>query len=106
MSRVFLAALCALLLPLAGCDIVPEREALAAQPPVQLAGPAPRRCPDCARIVAKREILPLVADTGALQVFEYTVRMADGSSRVFRETLPTSWRLHERLGFIDGSTQL
>jgi len=29
--------------------------------------------------------------------------MADGSSRVFQETLPTSWRLGERLTVIDGS---
>ncbi len=106
MSRPFLAVLCALLLPLAGCDLVPELDELAAQPPAQLSGPAARRCPHCGRIVAKREILPLVAVPGALQVFEYTARMADGSSRVFRETLPTSWRLHERLGVIDGSAQL
>jgi hypothetical protein len=44
-----------------------------------------------------------VADSRARQVFEYTVRMADGSSRVFQETLPTSWRLGERLTVIDGS---
>jgi hypothetical protein len=30
--------------------------------------------------------------------------MADGSSRVFQETLPTRWRLGERLVVIDGST--
>jgi hypothetical protein len=28
--------------------------------------------------------------------------MRDGSSSVFRETLPTSWRLGERLTVIDG----
>ena len=48
-------------------------------------------------------LLPLVADPRARKVFEYTARMADGSSRVFRETLPTSWRVGERLTVIDGS---
>jgi hypothetical protein len=97
MSRLLLTVLCALLLPLAGCDIVPELEELAAHPPAQLTGPAARRCPQCGWIVARREILPL-------QVFEYTARMGDGSTRIFQETLPTSWRLGERLTIIDGST--
>jgi hypothetical protein len=97
MSRLLLAALCALLLPLAGCDIAPELEEVALQP-TQLAGPAAPRCPHCGRIEARREILPL-------QVFEYTARMGDGSSRIFQETLPTSWRIGERLTIIDG-TQL
>jgi hypothetical protein len=96
MSRLLTAVLCALLLPLAGCDAVPELDEVVLQPPAQLAGPAARRCPHCAWIEARREILP--------QVFEYTARMADGSSRVFQETLPTSWRLGERLTVIDGST--
>jgi hypothetical protein len=38
-----------------------------------------------------------------LQVYEYTLRMADGSSSVFQETLPASWRLRERLMVIDGA---
>jgi len=99
MSRPFLAVLCALLLLLAGCDSVPELDEVALQPPPQLSGPAARRCPHCGWIEARREIVPL-------QVFEYTARMGDGSWRIFQETLPTSWRLGERLTIIDGSTQL
>jgi hypothetical protein len=96
MGRLLPAVLCALLLPLAGCDTVAESDEAELQPPAQLAGLGARRCPHCAWIEARREIRP--------QVFEYTARMADGSSRVFQETLPTRWRLGERLVVIDGST--
>ena len=47
-----------------------------------------RRCPHCGWIESKREI-----PAG----YEYTVRMSDGSSSVFQQALPTSWRLRERL---------
>ena len=100
MSRLFLIMLCALLLPLAGCGPVPELDVIAAPP--RSAAPGGPRCPHCGWIESRHEILPLVADPLARQVFEYTVRMADGSSRVFQETLPTSWRLGERLTVIDG----
>ena len=92
MGRLLPAVLCALLLPLAGCDALPEPDEVA--PPPRGAS----RCPYCGWIETRREVLP--------QVFEYTVRMADGSSRVFQETLPTSWRLGERLTVIDGSAAL
>ena len=62
-----------------------------------------RRCMYCGWIESKREIVPGVADPHALQVYEYTVRMRDGSSSVFREELPVSWRLGERLIVIDGT---
>ena len=62
-----------------------------------------RRCPHCGWIESKREILPSAVDPHALQTYEYTVRMADGSSRVFEEALPTTWRLRERLLFVDGA---
>jgi hypothetical protein len=101
MSRLFPTVLCALLLPLAGCDAIVEPDEVA--PPPRSATPGALRCPHCGWIEARQEILPLVADPRALQVFEYTVRMADGSSRVFQETLPASWRLRERLVVIDGS---
>ena len=101
MSRLFLAALCALLLPLAGCDTVPELDEVA--PPPRSAAPGAPRCRQCGWIELRREVLPPVADSRARQVFEYTVRMADGSSRVFQETLPTSWRLGERILVIDGT---
>lgn len=93
MSRLFALLLCALL---AACNAL-EVEEVAATPqaaPQAAAKPA-RRCPHCGWIESKREILP-----GA---WEYTVRMADGSSRVFQEALPTSWRVRERLLYIDGS---
>ncbi|HUF82183.1 MAG TPA: hypothetical protein VMN03_13690 [Burkholderiales bacterium] len=35
--------------------------------------------------------------------YEYTVSMADGSSRIFREQMPASWRVGERLYYIDGA---
>lgn len=100
MSRL-LTVFCALLLPLAGCDAVPEPDEAAA--PHQSVAPRAARCPHCGWIETRHEIPPLVADPLARKVFEYTVRMADGSSRVFQETLPTSWRLGERLTVIDGS---
>ena len=64
-----------------------------------------RRCPHCGWIQSKREILPGVADPHAPMVYEYTVRMADGSSSVFREEL-ASWRLGERLVVIAGTGPL
>jgi hypothetical protein len=93
MSRLFLTVLCALLLPLSACDAIPELDEAA--PPPRSAAPGAQRCRHCGWIETRHEILP--------RVFEYTVRMADGSSRVFQETLPTSWRLGERLTVIDGS---
>lgn len=96
MSRLFPTVLCALLLPLAGCDAVSELDEVA--PPPRSAAPGHSRCQHCGWIETRREVLP--------QVFEYTVRMADGSSRVFQETLPTSWRLGERLTVIDGAAPL
>jgi hypothetical protein len=50
--------------------------------PAQAVLPAARRCPYCGSIESKR--------------------FGDGSSRVFQEELPVSWRLGERLIFIDG----
>lgn len=63
---------------------------------------AARRCQYCGWIEWKREIPPSAAAPHALRTYEYTVEMADGSSRVFREALPVSWRVGERLLFIDG----
>jgi hypothetical protein len=54
-------------------------------------------------IESKREITPLGADARAPASYEYTVRMGDGSSHVFREEMPASWRLGERLIYITGS---
>ncbi|HUQ76706.1 MAG TPA: hypothetical protein VM183_18450 [Burkholderiales bacterium] len=59
-----------------------------------ISGPALLRCPTCGWIEGKREIAP--------QVFEYTLRMGDGSVSVFQETLPTTWHVGERMLVIEG----
>jgi len=64
---------------------------------------APRRCARCGWIESKRELVPGVPDPHALRVYEYTLRMANGSGSVFEETLPTTWRVGERLSIIDGT---
>jgi len=56
-----------------------------------------RRCATCGWIESKREIVPLVRERHAVRSYEYTVRMNDGSSSVFQQALPASWRLRERL---------
>ena len=70
---------------------------------VLLAGPAERQhCSTCGWIEAKRELVPQLMDPHALKIFEYTLRMADGSVSLFQETQPTSWRLGERVMLIEG----
>lgn len=93
MVRAFVPLLSALLVAmLAACEpLIDEVDA----PPEQLGlkiAPA-RHCVHCGRIESKREIGP--------RVYEYTLRMADGSSSVFQETLPTTWRVGERVGVIE-----
>jgi len=58
------------------------------------------RCPQCGRIAARRELRADASAERALQV-EYTVRMADGSTRTFREPAAVSWRLGEPLMIIE-----
>ena len=60
------------------------------------------RCPHCGRIHSKRKLGPDAADPSGAPSYEYTVSMADGSSRVFREQMPVSWRVGERLYYVDG----
>src|SRR3954462_9695150 len=87
------------LVTLAACDtaIEPGEEFLlsSAAPLVQ-----ERRCPHCGWIESKREIVPTASDAPAVKSYEYTVRMPDGSSTVFQQSLPASWRLRERLTVI------
>jgi hypothetical protein len=90
--------LLALLLPalLAACQAgtLDSGEALAElDPPAVHAG----RCANCGWIESKREIVPLVRERHAVRSYEYTVRMVDGSSSVFQQALPATWRLRERL---------
>jgi hypothetical protein len=107
MLRLLAPLLYALLLAmLASCDAGIDVQANALPAPAGLTVQAKPRCPHCGWIESKREIPPGAAEPRALMAYEYTVRMADGSSRVFQETLPVSWRLRERLVFIDGTGPL
>jgi len=82
-----------LLALLAACaPVIDDGDALPEQLGLKIA--AGRHCVHCGRIEAKREI--------ALRVYEYTLRMADGSSSVFQETLPATWLVGERVGVIEG----
>jgi len=78
-----------------------EPVAAAAPAPLLLAGPPAKGCASCGWIEAKRELVPLAADPQALAVYEYTLRMQDGSMSIFRETLPASWRLGERVVLVE-----
>ena len=93
--RLIAPVLSALLFaPLAACE--------SAGGTVSAARSEARRCAHCGWIESKWEIQPGVANPPSPAVYEYTVRMRDGSSSVFRETLPVSWRLGERLVLIAG----
>lgn len=65
---------------------------------------APRRCGHCGWIESKREIEPGPENPRAAVVYEYTVRMPDGSGSVFRAEPPSSWREGQRLVLIKGAT--
>lgn len=87
---------------LAACQpLIDEREAL--QTPSELKIIGQRHCLHCGRIESKHEIAPKGADPLAPRVYEYKLRMRDGSSSVFQETLPATWRVGERVGVIEGS---
>jgi hypothetical protein len=60
------------------------------------------RCAQCGWIESKRDLDLYGADDHGVSVHEYTVRMADGSSREFREADTAKWRLGERLIYIGG----
>jgi len=94
------AAAAAVLFGAAGYEL---EVAVAPPAQVELTLGAVRRCPRCGWIESKREIVPGVADLHSPKTYEYTLRMADGSSTVFEEALPASWRVGERLTVIDGT---
>ena len=73
------------------------------RPPFLLSGPHVPRCPNCGWIEAKRELAPLAGDPHGLGIHEYTLRMPNGSMSVFQETLPTRWRLGERVMLIEAT---
>lgn len=64
-----------------------------------------RRCAACGRIESLRELDAAFAAGKAIPIREFTVRMSDGSSRVFREEGAVGWRLGERLIYIDGASE-
>ena len=99
MTRLAASVLSALLLAmLAACEIAIEtgsEPAATAAPVVQARG-----CPHCGRIESKRKLPPDATHPHASAVYEYTVRMTDGSSSVFEQALPATWRVGERLTVI------
>jgi hypothetical protein len=104
MPRLFPPVVSALLLlMLAACRPTAEVDTQADAP---LADHAVRRCAQCGWIESKREMVSSVADPRSLGIYEYTLRMADGSSTVFQEALPATWRLGERVTVIDGARPL
>ena len=99
MTRLAASVLSALALAmLAACEIAIE----AGSAPATTADPVVRArgCPHCGRIESKRKLPPDTTDPRALAVYEYTVRMTDGSSSVFEQALPATWRVGERLTVI------
>ena len=103
MPRLVLCAL--FLVMLAACETSIDAETVALPAEVEPTARAARRCTNCGWIESKREILSGVADPRAPRVYEYTLRMADGSSSVFQEALPASWRVRERVMVIDGTAR-
>jgi hypothetical protein len=98
MSRILACVLIALL---AACESGVDAGAEMAAPGEPAAHA--RRCTQCGWIESKRELPGSAAGPQAPRTYEYTVRMTDGSSSVFREALPASWRLGERLTVIAGA---
>lgn len=112
-SPPVLIALCLLLLPAVAGGVALTRgwisggsaSASAQQMPparIEVKKGQAGRCPHCGRIQSKRRLGPAAADPSGAPSYEYTVSMADGSSRVFREQMPVSWRVGERLHYVDG----
>ena len=97
MRRLLVAALSALLLALlSACESSSARIALGSAPD------APRRCTHCGWIESKQQIGLDLGDLHAPVIYEYTVRMANGSRRVFREGI-VRWRVGERLMLLAGA---
>ena len=98
MRRLLVAALSAPLLALlSACE-----SSSASVAPVS-APDAPRRCTHCGWIESKQQIQLDVANVSAPPVYEYTVRMDNGSLRVFREGPAVRWRVGERLMLLAGA---
>lgn len=106
-------------------DKLPTASAGAQTPPARTGGNAYTRvkCAECGIVVSTREIEQPGAGSapgkpgGVMRVglndlpgkpthsYEITVRMADGSSRVFVNANPGNWRPRERMIIIEGTSQ-
>ena len=111
-SPPVLTALCLLVLPAVAGGVALTRgwissgSASAQQMPparIEVRKGVADRCPHCGRIQSKRRLGPAAANPSGAPSYEYTVSMADGSSRVFQEQMPVSWRVGERLYYIEGA---
>jgi hypothetical protein len=79
-------------------------ETLAAALPVAPSEAAKSRanCDECGVIASMRQVAAL---ENAPEFYEMTVRLRDGSTRVFRDASPTNWRPGARLVLIDGGNR-
>lgn len=84
---------------IAGCGVpsAPDGELVLGE-----GSPSKRRCMECGWIESSRAIGG-AADNRAVRTVEYTIRMGDGSSRVFNGDSGEHWRLGERLKVIEGA---
>lgn len=65
------------------------------------AEPRPRtKCPQCGVVESMQRV---AGEGNSPTLFEITVRLRDGSTRVSRHASPAQWRLGERIIVIDGS---
>jgi hypothetical protein len=117
--RLLIGGLAAILLGVSGIAAVtvglPTTTALAAVE--EVAAPRGRvKCAECGIVESTRDVGPAGAalDPGTkdevtrggrnAKRYQVTVRMKDGTSRVFLEAHPAHWRAGERVTFIDGAS--
>jgi hypothetical protein len=81
-----------------------EAETIAPAPLIERALASGKHCSHCGWIESKRQVASVIALPRAV-VFEYTVRMTDGSSSVFEQALPATWRIGERMVLIGGASR-
>ena len=74
----------------------------AATPPGTGVSRSKARCEECGVIESTRRVDPAGSSPA---VYEITVRLANGSTRVLSDVSPANWRPGERTIFIDGGSQ-
>ena len=92
--------------PLEGVDSIVAQEQLAETPAAPLAplgagkARAKARCEACGVIESMRRVAP-----GGISpaIYEITIRLGDGSTRVISDASPATWRPGERMTLIDGA---